>query len=80
MDQSRILVVVGNVNAQEVNIDGMFLPHAVKQHHHLDVVVYCDVDVGVPHNGHAHPERETSIEPEWCCCVLIKADGVVFSF
>lgn len=57
MDPWRVLVFIGNVHAEEVYVDRMFLPHAVKKHHHLDVVVYRDGDVGVPHDG--NPDTET---------------------
>lgn len=56
MDQGRVLVVVVDVDAQEVHVDRMFLPRAVKQHHHADVVVYNHGNVGVLHDGDPHSE------------------------
>lgn len=61
MDQWGVPVVVGNVEPQEVDVDGMFPPHPVEQHHHLDAVVYGDGDVGVLHDGDPHAETEAEL-------------------
>lgn len=58
MHHWRILVVAGDINAQEVDIDGVFLPHAVKQHHHLDAVVYGDGHVHLLDDGNTHTETQ----------------------
>lgn len=42
VDQRGVLVLIGKVDTKEVDIDRVFLPHAVKQNHHLDVVIDCD--------------------------------------
>lgn len=54
MDQRRVLVVIMDVDPQEVHIEWMSLPHAVKQHHYTDVAIYNHGNMGVPHNGHRH--------------------------
>lgn len=56
VDQSGVLVVIRDVDAQEVHVDGVFLPHAVQQTGHLDAVVDGDCDVRVLHDGNPHPE------------------------
>lgn len=56
MDQRGVLVGVGDVDAEEVDTDWVFLPHAVKQHHHLDIIIYHDGNVGVLHDGDPHTE------------------------
>lgn len=61
MDQRGVLVVVVHVNAEEVNTDRMLLPHAVKQHHHSDVIIYDDGNVRILHNGDLHPETQKRV-------------------
>ena len=56
VDQRGVLVVVGDVDAEEVDADRVFLPHAVKQHHHLDIIIYHDGNVGVLHDGDSDSE------------------------
>lgn len=57
MNQRGVRVVVVNVDAQEVHVDRVFLPHAVKQHHHADVIVYDDGNVRVLEDGNPHAEN-----------------------
>lgn len=61
MDQRGVLVVVVHVDAEEVDTDRMFLPHAVKQHHHSDVIIYYDGNVRILHNGDLHPETQKHV-------------------
>ena len=57
------MVVGGDVDAQVVHVDGVFLPHAVQQHHHPDVGVDAHRDVGVLHDGDLHPgTRRTTLQ------------------
>ena len=56
VDQRGVLVVGGDVDAQVVHVDGVLLPHAVKQHHHPDVVVDAHRNVGLLHDGDLHAE------------------------
>lgn len=58
VDQRGVLVVVGHVDAEEVNADWVFLPHAVKQHHHLNVIIYYDGHVRVLPDGNPHTETQ----------------------
>lgn len=61
MHQRRVLVVFMDVDTQEVHIDWMSLPHAVKQHHHTDVVIYDHGNMGVLHNGHCHSNKKKKV-------------------
>ena len=62
MDQGGVLVVSGDVDAQVVHVDGVFLPHTVQQNHHPDVGVDADRDVRLLHDGDLHPEtRQTAL-------------------
>lgn len=54
MDQRGVVVVVGDVDAEEVHIDWVFLPYAVQQHYHPDVTIYDDGHLRVLHDGNPH--------------------------
>lgn len=56
--QWGILVVAGDINAQEVDVDWVFLPHAVQQHRHLDAVVHGDGDLLLLDDGDPHTETQ----------------------
>lgn len=58
MHQWGILVVAGDINAQEVDVDRVFLPHAVQQHRHLDAVVHGDGDLLLLDDGDTHTETQ----------------------
>lgn len=66
MHQWGILVVAGDINAEEVDVDGVFLPHAVQQHRHLDAVVHGDGDLLLLDDGDPHTEtQEVDVSAAW---------------
>lgn len=58
MHQWGILVAAGDINAEEVHVDWVLLPHAVQQHRHLDAVVHGDGDLLLLDDGDPHTETQ----------------------
>lgn len=55
------MVVVGDVDTQEVHVDGVLLPDPVQQHGHLGVVVDSDGEVRVLHDGNLNAEMKDRV-------------------
>lgn len=80
MHQRGVPVVVGHVDAKEVDVDRVLPPHLVEHHHHLDIMVHCHGDVRVLHDGNPHPatrQRGTKWEGVTAGQLLrLKAEGL----
>lgn len=57
MNLCRVIVVTGHVNAQEVNLHRMLLPHPMQKHHHWNPPINLHSNLLLLHYGHLHPDK-----------------------
>lgn len=65
----------GNVDSQEINIDRVILPHAVKYNHEGHFPIHCDSHIVFPLHGHQQPSR--SMNTKWNQCPSLCRDTLL---